>query len=683
MLNKIKKHVPSFDKKPDSAQLQKKKPVYKLQDYAPRAPKTEEVDPHIKTMIDNGDSDEKIKKMHPKITNDDLKKLRENIDLEEVLSRQARIKKALILRRFKHKIQRRRKMLRKKLATKEMLHKRSRRHAIKLVRKRFMGKKGEMYDKLGMADKIIIDKKVATKRKIIDRIAARLMPKIRKAELIRLRTLRDKSSSGSGSFAIPKNVKTESYDIVTEDNVFDIVDGFYMLTEKDLNAMEKKINKSDIDSNVLFEIFTEGLMKEGPGTPQQKGFHSLNVFVANINDDEKIEESMASWEDQPISGAELDRRYTRPMVKRSTLPSLKEFQATGDAGFVSDPVDPKKINWKDSHTLAAYGMGKKAKGTNGKCPFHSKNDAEGQLATCWNMGKRGDTLPEALSYPHQTAKKYKKDTPGQSVDEGGEVRTGDIRLQKYRDPASGKLKFRKVKRLAHGREKPGRSDSGETGEGEVGGRGMSVEGTDDTYHAIATRSAGTKSGWKRVKDTQFSTHDNATAYGDKYHRDNSGAKMYKVVKFKKSEVSGKAKGWSEDNEHPSVTRLHRALRASPTRNKSAAMDAAISAIKKLPSNDHYKKKADRYRRQELAKIGIKPKEKTTLNKEDAGDAAVVKARHTIQQGRLKLQHARSKNTRSATRERMVGAQKQRHKAKYNAARSNEAFEQFMGIQNDE
>jgi hypothetical protein len=266
---------------------------------------------------------------------------------------------------------------------------------------------------------------------------------------------------------------------------------------------------------------------------------------------------------------------------------------------------------------------------------------------------------------------------------------------------------------------------------------MSVEGTDDTYHAIATRSAGTKSGWKRVKDTQFSTHDNATAYGDKYHRDNSGAKMYKVVKFKKSEVSGKAKGWSEDNEHPSVTRLHRALRASPTRNKSAAMDAAISAIKKLPSNDHYKKKADRYRRQELAKIGIKPKEKTealeplphqkigrltpaqtrvqdaehnlkrarkTIDKnksfvpttwatrrgnnpkiksEDAGEAAVVKARHTIQQGRLKLQHARSKNTRSATRERMVGAQKQRHKAKYNAARSNEAFEQFMGIQNDE
>jgi hypothetical protein len=158
--------------------------------------------------------------------------------------------------------------------------------------------------------------------------------------------------------------------------------------------------------------------------------------------------------------------------------------------------------------------------------------------------------------------------------------------------------------------------------------------------------------------------------------------MYKVVKFKKSEVSGKARGWSE-----------------------GAMDDAIAAIKKLPSDDHYKKKAAQYRAKELAKrnkgksfhqnrrdlankgITSKPIDKNKFfgktQKEDAGDAAVAKARHTIQQGRLKLQHARSKNTRDTNRERMASAQKDRHKAKYNAARSNEAFEQFMEIQNDE
>lgn len=45
--------------------------------------------------------------------------------------------------------------------------------------------------------------------------------------------------------------------------------------------------------------------------------------------------------------------------------------------------------------------------------------------------------------------------------------------------------------------------------------------------AIYTR-AGNKSGWKRVPDTQFDTKESAVRYGDKYHTDRYGAKMYKV-----------------------------------------------------------------------------------------------------------------------------------------------------------
>lgn len=53
-----------------------------------------------------------------------------------------------------------------------------------------------------------------------------------------------------------------------------------------------------------------------------------------------------------------------------------------------------------------------------------------------------------------------------------------------------------------------------------------------TYFAIATKSAGAKSGWKRVPDTRFDTEQSAINYGNKYHTDKSGAKMYKVVTFK-------------------------------------------------------------------------------------------------------------------------------------------------------
>lgn len=511
-------------------------------------------------------------------------------ELDEVLSRQGRIKRALMLRRYKHKIQRRKKMMRKKLATKEMLHRRARRHAVKLVRKRFMGKKGEQYHKLGMADKIMIDKKVATKKTIIDRIANRLLPKVRRAELVRLRDMRKKKPTPSkkpvtsgvvksggtwtnkssekaakvSSYRLPQNVKSESF--VNEDNIFDVVDAFDMLTEKDIKALDTKFAKSNIDPNILFEVFLMGIDNEGEATPQQKGFMSLNTFMAedyntpaasevgdekqpyqaaitnlalntknrnmaiksyhygplNEDDDEyweavadlwdtdtdtakgsrchncaafdrspktlkkiaeamgpdgkkvvdkahlgycelfafkcagqrvcdawigggpitegrQLDEALATWMDQPINGTQLDRRYNRPMVAKSTLPRLKEFKADYEDSSVADPVDPKKIDWKDSHTLAAYKMGKKAKGTNKKCPFAKNNDPEGQLATCWSMGKRGDVIPEALEYPHETAKKYKKDTPGQEVKE-----LDTSTLQSYQSKASDARGHRKL-----------------------------------------------------------------------------------------------------------------------------------------------------------------------------------------------------------------------------------------------
>jgi nicotinic acid mononucleotide adenylyltransferase len=49
--------------------------------------------------------------------------------------------------------------------------------------------------------------------------------------------------------------------------------------------------------------------------------------------------------------------------------------------------------------------------------------------------------------------------------------------------------------------------------------------------AIATKSARVKTGWKRVPDTKFDTKESAIKYGDKYHTDKYGAKMYKVVDY--------------------------------------------------------------------------------------------------------------------------------------------------------
>ena len=214
-----------------------------------------------------------------------------------------------------------------------------------------------------------------------------------------------------------------------------------MLTEKDRKALDKKIDNSDIDSNILFEVFVMGLESDGDQTPQQKGFMSLNTFMAEDFDspdkdeqrNQEFAEAMANWNDDPITGVQLDRRYNRPMVTKSTMPKLKEFKADYEDSFVADPVDPKKIDWKDSHITAAYQMGKRAK-KGSKNPFHKKNDPEGQLHACWIMCMRGESMPkEALEYPHETAKKYKKDTPGQQVKETAAARaTAQNKLEKIR-----------------------------------------------------------------------------------------------------------------------------------------------------------------------------------------------------------------------------------------------------------
>ena len=55
-------------------------------------------------------------------------------------------------------------------------------------------KKGENYAKLGMSDKIMIDKRMEAKKAIIIKIAQRLLPKVRRAELIRLKNYKQKAS---------------------------------------------------------------------------------------------------------------------------------------------------------------------------------------------------------------------------------------------------------------------------------------------------------------------------------------------------------------------------------------------------------------------------------------------------------------------------------------------------------
>ena len=112
-----------------------------------------------------------------------LAKLEEEMEsLDEVMTVQQRRKRALTMRRYKTKIAMARKRMRRRFADASKLKTRSRKKAIQLIRKKVAGKQGANYKDLSPAQKMLIDKKVAKRKAVIDRIAKRLLPQVKKAD---------------------------------------------------------------------------------------------------------------------------------------------------------------------------------------------------------------------------------------------------------------------------------------------------------------------------------------------------------------------------------------------------------------------------------------------------------------------------------------------------------------------
>ena len=106
--------------------------------------------------------------------------------ITEVLSLAQRRKRALTMRKYKAKIAMARKRARKRAATPKALMTRARRRAIQVLRNRVAGEKGKGYTSLSPAEKIMIDQKVQKRKGAIEKIAKRLLPQVKKADMARL-----------------------------------------------------------------------------------------------------------------------------------------------------------------------------------------------------------------------------------------------------------------------------------------------------------------------------------------------------------------------------------------------------------------------------------------------------------------------------------------------------------------
>lgn len=94
------------------------------------------------------------------------------------------------MKRLAPRMARMRKIRAKRMADPKRLEGRARKAAIKILRKRFAGKQGQNYAKLSPGSKMSVDRIVQKKASVIPTLAKRLLPKMRKAEMERLKRAR-------------------------------------------------------------------------------------------------------------------------------------------------------------------------------------------------------------------------------------------------------------------------------------------------------------------------------------------------------------------------------------------------------------------------------------------------------------------------------------------------------------
>lgn len=238
---------------------------------------------------------------------------------EKVLDITQRQKRAQIMRRYKAKIERSREMAQKRLAPEKNIKKRAYAQARQIVRKRFAGKRGAEYEKLGPSEKMSIDRAIEKKAGLIKKIALRLIPRVKSAEAKRLQSFHqgqqlknhgaeeghkpvneqlnslfaekfdgtstnqlpdenkpDAKAKGDKQSAVKKKAKTG--DIIIYNKFGEEV----LVSRPVFEGLTKKAEKSGIDIETLGEVYDRGRdawNDNGKVTKEQYAFARVNSFI--------------------------------------------------------------------------------------------------------------------------------------------------------------------------------------------------------------------------------------------------------------------------------------------------------------------------------------------------------------------------------------------------------------------
>ena len=430
-----------------------------------------------------------------------IAEMMESIELDEAMIIQQRRQRSLTMRKYKGKIAAAKKRMSKKKASMGKLKQRARKAAIKIIRKKVAGKKGAVYDTLNPAEKMQIDKKVDKKRGAIEKIAKRLLPQVRKNELTRLSNLNKESFNFDDEFETflesscgthtetpsieempkkkrfhqmyskkdgkllldrrfkafrnaPKDGETEAdkamlkaqracEDFDTDESLVafieqvtnDINDSITLDETKRETALYEKAEKSGITLEILEQVYQRGLdsyQENDQATAEQWAFARVNSFMSGGKN--TIEEDADLYEKRfaPFGALKFD------ILARIRSKDYKAAMKDMIQAFNKDKGS-HDISWYANRTAKIY------------------RNVDGRQLEKMFVKEFPLKSEEAPLHPHETAKAYKKDTPGQSVNEAFEEmfeakQDSDIKDKEGTQPAkyyTGLAKSTKSKRDAH------------------------------------------------------------------------------------------------------------------------------------------------------------------------------------------------------------------------------------------
>jgi len=219
-------------------------------------------------------------------TNGNLLKIRkeDSVDLtapviqeRKALTLTQRQKRARTIRSHERSMERAREVAKKKLAPTSQLEKRAISHARAIVKKRFAARKGTPYAELTTSEKIQVDTAVSKKTKLIQKIAKRLLPRIRKAEYERLKSfrngeqLKDLSTQNPQSQGIMPKVTEEmsqlfnTLDSTDTNSLISIIEDTIKQFNNENNPMGEQLKKM-LNAILPEDVVTESLLKKSEKT---------------------------------------------------------------------------------------------------------------------------------------------------------------------------------------------------------------------------------------------------------------------------------------------------------------------------------------------------------------------------------------------------------------------------------